>query len=229
MAVQSIDEALTCVDLVFPVMGAEIPRNHGYALYGAISRLVPAAHENRGLGIFPIRGTPDGKGGLLLNRYSHLRARVAAGELPMLLKLAGQSLELDGRRVRVGAPRVEGLVPAATLASPLVLIKLARPPEARATSPQVTPERFLEAAGKQLAQMGLVQAEAEIPLIQNGPHAGQPRRRVLRVKDQTHAGYALIVRGLTAEESIRLQERGLGGRRLMGCGLFLGMRGKGGE
>ena len=37
-------------------------------------------------------------------------------------------------------------------------------------------------------------------------------------------GYALRVFGLTAEESIRLQEEGLGGRRRMGCGVFLPIR-----
>jgi CRISPR-associated protein Cas6 len=34
-------------------------------------------------------------------------------------------------------------------------------------------------------------------------------------------GYALRVNGLTEEGSIRLQEEGLGGRRRMGCGIFV--------
>ena len=32
--------------------------------------------------------------------------------------------------------------------------------------------------------------------------------------------YSLHVVGLTAEESVLLQEEGLGGRRRMGCGVF---------
>jgi CRISPR-associated protein Cas6 len=50
--------------------------------------------------------------------------------------------------------------------------------------------------------------------------AGQPMRRVLKVREKRVVGYALRVTGLTAEESIRLQEEGLGGRRRMGCGVF---------
>jgi CRISPR-associated protein Cas6 len=51
--------------------------------------------------------------------------------------------------------------------------------------------------------------------------AGQPKRRVMNIKDKRIVGYALRIVGLTAEESIRLQETGLGGRRRMGCGIFL--------
>ena len=53
---------------------------------------------------------------------------------------------------------------------------------------------------------------------------GQPLRRVLRIKDRRVVGYSLRVLGLTAEESIRLQEEGLGGRRRMGCGVLLPMK-----
>ena len=44
---------------------------------------------------------------------------------------------------------------------------------------------------------------------------------MIQIKDKSIVGYALRVVGLTAEESIRLQETGLGGRRRMGCGVFL--------
>jgi CRISPR-associated protein Cas6 len=205
---------MTMIDLVFPVAGDAIPRDHGYPLYAALSQLLPALHGASEVGIFPIRGTPAGGDTLRTSRHSALRVRVAADRLPMLLPAAGSSVEIDGHRLRLGMPRVQALVPAATLGSRLVLIKLAH-----ARERGVTPERFLESVRRQLDAIG-VAGEAAVPLISGGPRSGEPRRRVLRVKDQTHAGYALIVRGLTAEESIRLQEIGLGGRRLMGCGLF---------
>jgi len=37
-------------------------------------------------------------------------------------------------------------------------------------------------------------------------------------------GYAVVVRGLDPEGSLRLQERGLGGRRRFGCGLMVPAR-----
>lgn len=207
---------MSCVDLIFALRGNEIPRDHGYFLYSAVSRIVPEVHEAGGIGIFPIRGASTGNGTLMLNDRSHLRIRLAAEKIPNLLPLAGKPLDLDGRRLRLGVPHIAALVPAAALSSPLVLIKLAH-----ANGPnKITPEGFLAAAAKKLAAME-IKAEPGLQLIRTGARAGEPRRRVLRVKEQTHVGYAMVVQGLTAEESILLQEQGLGGRKLMGCGLFL--------
>jgi CRISPR-associated protein Cas6 len=48
---------------------------------------------------------------------------------------------------------------------------------------------------------------------------------VIRISKQKIIGYAMVVSELTADESIRLQEVGLGGRTRMGCGFFLPVRG----
>ncbi len=46
------------------------------------------------------------------------------------------------------------------------------------------------------------------------------KRRTFKVHGKQVVGYSLLVSELTAEESIVLQEHGLGGRRKMGCGFF---------
>ena len=53
--------ASTVVDLIFNVVGSTIPQDHGYALYAAIARVVPAIHGARDVGIFPIRGLSSGQ------------------------------------------------------------------------------------------------------------------------------------------------------------------------
>ena len=50
--------------------------------------------------------------------------------------------------------------------------------------------------------------------------AGEPKRRVVRVKGVAIVGYALIVAELSAADSLKLQESGLGGRTHLGCGYF---------
>jgi CRISPR-associated protein Cas6 len=211
---------LNSVDLIFPALGSTIPREHGYALYGAISRIVPWLHGEEAkaqrVGLFPIRGTRDGDRSILLTDRSAVRIRVPASQLPAFLPLAGKVLELDGCRLRLGVPRVCALMPAPVLSSSLVLIKIAH----AEGNGCITPDLFLASARRKLAEIS-ISAEPGLQLIREGPRAGQARRRVIRVKEQTHAGYAIIVQGLTAEESIRLQEHGMGGRRVMGCGLFL--------
>jgi CRISPR-associated protein Cas6 len=49
-------------------------------------------------------------------------------------------------------------------------------------------------------------------------------RRTLEIAGRTVVGYAVEVSGLTAEESIILQENGIGGRRRFGCGIFIPAR-----
>ncbi len=215
----STTEIRTDIDIIFPAGGSMIPRDHGYALYSAISRIVPAIHQSKNIGIFPIRGSSAGDGTLLMNDRSTLRLRLPASQLPALLPLAGKALELDGHRLRLGVPHVAALVPTSVLSSSLVVIKLADAgPKKR--DEFVTPDAFLAAARRKLVEMS-IQADAGLQKIRSGPQADRARRRVIRVKDQIQVGFAMIVQGLSADESIRLQQEGLGGRRLMGCGLFL--------
>jgi hypothetical protein len=45
------------VDLAFRLTGSKVPVDHGYALYSAISRLLPEIHGAKNIGVHPIRGT----------------------------------------------------------------------------------------------------------------------------------------------------------------------------
>jgi CRISPR-associated protein Cas6 len=47
------------------------------------------------------------------------------------------------------------------------------------------------------------------------------KRRTIRIHGKEVVGYELIIEGLTADESIAIQTAGLGGRRHMGCGVFV--------
>jgi CRISPR-associated protein Cas6 len=56
------------------------------------------------------------------------------------------------------------------------------------------------------------------------PAAGtRGKRRTLRIKDKEVVGYEVKLEGLTVAESLNIQEQGLGGRRHMGCGVFVPM------
>jgi CRISPR-associated protein Cas6 len=202
------------INLVFPVAGSSVPADHGYGLYSAISRELPSVHSPENIvQIAAIQGSRTEKGILLLNpRHSRLRLRLGAEEIAAVLPLTGKTLDVDGHRIQLGVPRVLPVVPAPALAARLVTIQT----KDRAT----TAPAFLDAARRQLAQLG-IQGEAGIPFVTAGPHTGQPRRLVVRVKGKRVIGYSLQVTGLTAEESIRLQEHGLGGKRKMGCGFFV--------
>lgn len=168
----------------------------------------------------------------LILRRSWLRLRLPAESIPLVLPLAGKSLDLAGHKVRLGVPQVRALVPAPSLIARLVTIKKStgkrNKQDKAGTRACMEPTAFLAAARLQLDKLG-IQGEAAIPLVRQGKRAGQPCKGVLRIHEKRLVGYALQVTGLTAEESIKLQEVGLGGRKKMGCGFFVPMREEGGN
>jgi CRISPR-associated protein Cas6 len=201
---------MTTLDLLFPVLGTTLPTDHVYNLYGALSRLLPWLHDPASrVALAPLTGRYVGHGELQLGPGSCLRLRLQAEDVPKVLSLAGRSLEAGGHTVRLGAPTVTPLEPAPMLAAQLVTFKHAD-----------EPARFLTVARQKLDELG-VSGEVGVPFVQKGTRAEEPQRRVLRVKGYRIVGYSLLVAELTAEESVLLQERGLGGRARMGCGFFL--------
>lgn len=203
------------VDLAFELVGKAVPLDHGYALFGALSRIVPALHGDRRIAVHPLRGMNLEPRRLTLVPQSKLRLRLPSEEIGGFLAIAGATLELDGDRIQVGVPRVEALVPTAALRSRLVTFKRS-----------VEPVAFEETVRRHLEKLG-IRAQAALVAETRTPRAGQPARRVLRVKDRRIVGFPIIVTGLTAQESILLQEQGLGGRGRMGCGIFVPLPSRG--
>lgn len=193
---------MSTVDLAFRLVGKAVPVDHGYTLYSAVSRVVPEIHGARQIGLHPIRGVYQGDDTLHLAVYSRLIVRLPDEEIKNYLKLAGKRLTLDDHVLTVGVPEVRMLHPVANLRARLVTIKGFQEPNA-----------FLQAVLRQMETLG---SSGEVILGE---------RRTFRVKEKQIVGFELAVTSLTAEESLSLQEKGLGGRRRMGCGVFVPWRG----
>lgn len=189
---------MTYVDLHFPFVGSTLPSDQGYALFSAISKIVPEAHAADWLAVETIPGLARGDGLTQIDNDAKLRVRLPQDRVPLILKLAGKKLQLNGHTIRLGAPQIFLLRPASALYARIVTIK-----------GYTEPDTFLDAVCRKLDQMG-VQGE---PVV--GP------RRVLKVGNHTIVGFSLTVNELTDDGSILLQEHGLGGRRHMGCGFFV--------
>ncbi|HEY7425606.1 MAG TPA: type I-MYXAN CRISPR-associated protein Cas6/Cmx6 [Gemmataceae bacterium] len=202
---------MSAVDFLFPVLGSELPTDHQYPLFAAVTTLLPWLHDNRSrYALAPLTGVYVGDGRLrLLPGWSKLRIRLLAVDIPRVLPLAGKGLRVAGQRLRLGVPHVEALQPVQVLRAHTVVIKHA-----------TEPDTFLQAARKQLDALE-IKGRIEVPLAEGERDHGQPQRHVLRVKDYTIIGYPLLVRDLTSEASLRLQEIGIGGKRHMGGGFFL--------
>lgn len=190
------------IDLYFHLQGKQIDADHGYALYGAISRILENGdnkwlHAADDVGLIPIRGRYLGQGKLALSRAARFGLRLPAARIPQMLPLAGKRLQINGDSLQVGTTTTLALIPSATLYAHVVTTKNGE-----------DENRFNEEVARQLEALA----------VKGKPTRGP--RRIVTIKDKKVVGYSLLVAELTADESIRLQERGLGGRRKMGCGVF---------
>lgn len=65
------------IELRFPVIGTALPSDHGYAMYSAISRLIPEAHQADWLAVETVPGTARGDGGIHINERARTRAKAS--------------------------------------------------------------------------------------------------------------------------------------------------------
>jgi len=210
--------ALAKVDVAFSLTGSSIPVDHGYCLFSAVSRVVPQVHKSREIGIHPISGRLIGSRTLALTPTSCLTLRLPQEQLGQVLPLAGKLLQLGDSRVRVGVPHTRALRPSKRLYSRVVIIK-------GFSEPQL----FLDAVVRQLAALG-IHGEASLVEQQgvadsnvgklSGSHSPYLRRTV-RICSKDIVGFAVLVGNLRENDSVLLQETGIGGRRRFGCGVFV--------
>ena len=191
------------VDVSYPVLGKLLAVDHGYALYGAISRVLPVIHEDQEIGLKLVRGRYIGNGLLDISPASELVLRLSISKVRHYLVLAGKKLEVLSHNLRVGVPNTRTLNPATALYSPIVTTRNGQ-----------EQERFEAEVRSQMASLDL---RGRLAI---------GKRRTFQVHGKQVVGYEVLISELTAPESIRLQEQGLGGRRKMGCGFFEVWRGK---
>jgi len=201
--------------------GTPLPYDNGYRLYQAVAGVVPWVREPAqvDLAIVPIQGTSHG-GFVHLTRVSRLRFRLNAGDVAMLLPLAEQHLVIDAATLRLGRPVEFRLRPAPGLMSLFVVAEHSR-----------HSDEFLEWVKEQFRALDIRAVPAlrrqrnrasVSPTEENRRSFDSPYARHHRqIGDNSVVGWEVQVFGLTPEESVRLQEHGVGPGRRYGCGVFV--------
>ena len=214
------------IELSFRLRGTPLPYDHGYPMYRAVASIVPwvAEPEQIDLAIVPIQGSPHG-GFLHLTSASRLAFRMNADDVERLRPLSDQSLVVDAAVLRVGRPTEYRLRPVPGLASPFVAAEHYRHSDEvlewlkeqyRALEIRAVPNlrRKHGHAGPSPAEQGRRSFDC--------PYARHHRQ----IGDNSVVGWEVQVFGLTPEESVRLQEHGIGPGRRYGCGVFMPVEGE---
>jgi CRISPR-associated protein Cas6 len=184
------------IDLSFSLRGRAIMADYADRLRGELLRCLPWLEEAQA-GVHPLGGLSDGAGERYLSGRSRLTLRVPRGRVEQAQALCGQQLDLGGA-MEVGRMALRELSPATVLYSSFVAY-------GPADEIAFMAECQLEVGGLAFRNARLICGKAR--------RSGGSGAEI--------CGFSLMVHGLSAQESLRLQTTGLGGRRQHGCGIFV--------
>jgi len=184
------------IDYAFAVSGGGVERDYPCGLYMALRRHAPWLEDEPLAAVHPLRGLTAAGDSLLLGGRSRLLLR-----LPEARSVAAG--ELQGCRLDLAAPLLLGrasgreLLPYPVLHARLVITGAA------------DESQFVTDVEREVEALGL-----DCDLIVG-------RRGELALGGAVHAGYSLMLHGLSATDSLAAQTRGVGSHRKFGCGVFV--------
>ena len=204
------------VDLVFDIQCRELPVDHANNLSRALAELLPQLNQDPRLGVHAVHlagsqngwERPDPKLGqkLILSRSTKLTLRVPKEQLQQVQDaLHGADLDIDGCALRIGKSKAKKLSSQGTIFSRYVVLEPGEDSDENA---------FLQRIVAQLGEQGIRVKKALCGMTSSvaGPD-GPVQTRSIMIAD------------LRPEESIRLQQEGIGPMRHMGCGIFIPHKG----
>lgn len=196
------------VDVVYSIQCRTLPVDHSYLLSQAISRALPwfANEEHAGLHTIHVAESgngwmrPDDPNALLhLSRRTRLMLRLPRHRIEDAGKLTGQTLDVGGNALQVEKTTVKPLSTITTLFSRYTV-----------ACESLDETAFMHEAQRLLADMDIRPKKMLCGI-----------ERTIATPDRKIHARSLMLADLAVEESVRLQQRGLGPERTLGCGLFL--------
>lgn len=181
--------------LRFPVKGDYFPSDHNYGLYASL------IHFNEVLRCLDwqlgtITGYPHYNGLIEIGSQSTLSIRCQLEDIAHFIDL--KKITVGKWSITLNTPTIYQLEPSLSLRSRIVVIKGAE------TSQTITRSLL-----KQSQELGI-----------NGSYLIGERKTV-KIRRYTVVGFEVMAQVATEKDSLILQEKGLGGKHKMGCGVFL--------
>jgi CRISPR-associated protein Cas6 len=201
------------VDVSFAIKCPTIPLDHAHALSAELLEALPWLGEERGAGVHLIHGAASGNGWfrpedaenevLHLSRRTRMRLRVPSNRLEEARSLSGRRLDISGHALEVGKSDVHLLSSLPTLFARYVI-----------TEKDTAEEAFLARVMAALQDMGINCRKMLCGIT-----------HTLSFPDGPVYTRSLMVADLEPEQSVQLQQSGLGEGREFGCGLFIPHKG----
>jgi CRISPR-associated protein Cas6 len=195
------------VDAVFAIACRCLPVDHAYALQQAIQDALPWFAQEPRAGLHTVHGAASGSGWmrpegadalLQLSHRARLALRLPRHRLEDAAALLGRTLQVAGWPLHVEKMALRPLSRITTLFSRCVVLDA------------LDEAAFVSTATDELGAIGI---RAERMVCGRVTPVATPER--------TYQARSLMLAGLTLEQSLLLQQSGLGAGRKFGCGLFI--------
>jgi CRISPR-associated protein Cas6 len=185
-------------DVAFDLEGTVLAADYSAALMREIAQHLPWIGAEPEAGIHALRAARADAGDLLLTRRAKLVLRLPERRIADAMALCGREIAIGGRRLAIGAAKARPLAPFGTLYAHLV------------------------AAESDDEQQFMREMAAQLQALRVACELICGKRRTLQSGEERIAGYSLMLHGLSEEHSLLAQRVGLGGGRMLGCGIFVG-------
>lgn len=196
----------TCIDVAFSITCPTLPTDHAYTLSQAIQQILTWFKDEPYTGLHLIRGAESGNGWqrpdsttLYLSHRTKLILRIPHARLTDVQQLTGHTLDIEGHRLQIGKSTQKALLKMPVLFARYVI-----------ADAEQTEDQFLQTMLEQLQQLDIVCRKALCGKTDS-----------LKIPEGQLFTRSLMLADLSAEDSIELQQQGLGSGRHMGCGIFV--------
>jgi CRISPR-associated protein Cas6 len=196
------------VDVAFGISCRVLPVDHAYSLSNAIRKELTWLDDEPYAAVHTIHVATSGNGWyrpdsseqmLHPSRRTKLKLRIPKHRIDDVKSLTGKTLDIDGNALTIKEMTHKSLSDITTVFSRYIVVEGAK-----------DEMEFLNEIVESLKEMGI-----------------KPKKMLcgkedkLRTDDGELTTRSLMIADLTFEESLLLQQQGLGSHRLMGCGIFL--------
>ena len=196
------------VDISYDIRCRTLPVDHAYALRQGLRHACPWLEQEEGVGVHSIHVAESGNGWmrpenaadlLHLSRRTKLVLRIPKHRLADAGQLSGQQLDVAGHSLDVGKSSVRPLSPLTTVFARYVVVE-----------DDGDEDAFMQSTAQLLQALHI-----------------QPKKmlcglgRAIRTPEKLIRTRSLMLADMDREDSVKLQQQGLGLWRQLGCGLFI--------
>lgn len=201
-----LNDTSKMIDVTFRIDCKTLPYDHAYALSNEITKNMPWLLEDNLTGIHTLHGPESGNGWvrsekeeIFLSKRTRLVLRIPRSDIEKAKELENISVNVLGNTIKIGKSNTKTFLVVRDLISRFVLC-----------DENETEEDFLLGVKKELFSHGVMIKKAICG-----------KEKSFTINGENRFTRSLMIADLSKENSVLLQDTGVGSGRIFGCGIFL--------